>query len=71
MLLLDERRILRTPKAEKKVVGRSPVIISGFESYPNVMRKEDPTWKFALGASPVTEGSILRIVDEQIGRAHV
>ena len=38
--------------------------IRDFVSYPNVMRKEDPTWKFALGASPVTEGSILRIVDE-------
>jgi L-alanine-DL-glutamate epimerase-like enolase superfamily enzyme len=29
------------------------------------MRKEDPSWRFALGASPVTEGSILRIADEQ------
>jgi L-alanine-DL-glutamate epimerase-like enolase superfamily enzyme len=28
------------------------------------MRKEDPTWRFALGASPVTEGSILRLVTE-------
>jgi len=41
------------------------LIITGYEFYPNVMRKEDPTWKFALGASPITEGSILRIVDEQ------
>jgi L-alanine-DL-glutamate epimerase-like enolase superfamily enzyme len=41
------------------------VIIREYESHPNVMRKEDPTWKFALGASPVTEGCILRIVDEQ------
>ena len=27
--------------------------------HSSTMRKEDPTWKFALGASPVTEGSIL------------
>lgn len=40
------------------------MIIREFASYPSVMRKEDPTWKFALGASPVTEGSILRLVDE-------
>jgi len=40
------------------------VIIRDFASHPSVMRKEDPTWKFALGASPVTEGSILRLVDE-------
>ncbi|MBX9741471.1 MAG: hypothetical protein K2X62_15455 [Beijerinckiaceae bacterium] len=41
------------------------MIIRDYASHPNVMRKEDPTWKFALGASPVTEGSILRIADEQ------
>jgi L-alanine-DL-glutamate epimerase-like enolase superfamily enzyme len=29
------------------------------------MRKEDPAWRFALGANPTTEGVILRIVDEQ------
>ena len=40
------------------------MIIRDFTSHPNVMRKEDPSWKFALGASPVTEGSILRIADE-------
>ena len=40
------------------------MIIRDFASHPSVMRKEDPTWKFALGASPITEGSILRIVDE-------
>ena len=40
------------------------MLIRDYASHPNVMRKEDPTWKFALGASPVTEGSILRIVDE-------
>jgi L-alanine-DL-glutamate epimerase-like enolase superfamily enzyme len=29
------------------------------------MRKEDPNWRFALGANPTTEGAILRIVDDQ------
>ena len=48
-----------------QLCGRLFLIICGYDSYPNVMRKEDPTWKFALGASPVTEGSILRIVDDQ------
>ena len=28
------------------------------------MRKEDPTWKFALGASPTTEGKFVRLVTE-------
>ncbi len=41
------------------------MIIRDYASHPNVMRKEDPNWKFALGASPVTEGSILRIADDQ------
>ena len=29
------------------------------------MRKEDPNWRFALGANPTTEGAVLRIVDDQ------
>jgi L-alanine-DL-glutamate epimerase-like enolase superfamily enzyme len=29
------------------------------------MRKEDPSWRFALGASPTTEGAVLRIADTQ------
>jgi L-alanine-DL-glutamate epimerase-like enolase superfamily enzyme len=45
--------------------GERALIIREYTSHPNVMRKEDPTWKFALGASPVTEGSILRIADER------
>lgn len=40
------------------------MLVRDYASHPSVMRKEDPTWKFALGASPVTEGSILRIADE-------
>ena len=39
--------------------------IVAFETVKSVMRKEDPTWKFALGASPVTEGHILRIADDE------
>lgn len=35
--------------------------ITAFDLRPQVLRKEDPTWKFALGASPVTEGVILRL----------
>jgi L-alanine-DL-glutamate epimerase-like enolase superfamily enzyme len=40
------------------------VKIRDYVSFPNVMRKEDPSWKFALGASPVTEGSVLRLTAE-------
>ncbi len=39
--------------------------IVAFETKVSVMRKDDPTWKFALGASPVTEGHILRIADDE------
>lgn len=31
---------------------------------PCVMPKEDPTWRFALGASPVTEGLIVSIITD-------
>ncbi|MGE3646597.1 MAG: mandelate racemase/muconate lactonizing enzyme family protein [Beijerinckiaceae bacterium] len=40
------------------------MIVREFSLHPNVMRKEDPNWKFALGASPITEGVILRLVSE-------
>ena len=40
------------------------MLIRDYASHPNVMRKEDPTWRFALGASPVTDGHVLRIADE-------
>jgi L-Ala-D/L-Glu epimerase len=40
------------------------MIIRAFEVTPCTMRKEDPTWRFALGASPVTEGHIVRIATE-------
>lgn len=35
--------------------------IIGFDLRLQVLRKEDPTWKFALGASPITEGVIVRL----------
>ena len=38
------------------------MIVSDFVIHPSIMRKDDPTWKFALGASPVTEGAILQLV---------
>jgi len=37
------------------------MIIRDFDLEPCTMRKEDPTWRFALGASPITEGHIVRI----------
>src|SRR5262245_25672689 len=40
------------------------MIIRDFEITPCTMRKEDPTWRFALAASPVTDGHVLRIVTE-------
>lgn len=35
--------------------------IIAFDIEPVVLKKEDPEWKFALGANPNTEGVILRI----------
>src|SRR5215471_16726589 len=40
---------------------RRVTIIRDFDFEPCTMRKEDPNWRFALGASPVSEGHILRI----------
>jgi len=38
--------------------------IARVELKPCVMRKEDPNWRFALGASPTTEGVIVSLVSE-------
>ena len=35
--------------------------IKAFDFEPIILRKDDPTWKFALGASPITDGMIVRI----------
>ncbi len=41
--------------------------ITDIKLEPCIMRKEDPTWRFALGASPITEGLIVSIeTDEEI-----
>ena len=38
--------------------------IERVELMPCVLRKDDPKWRFALGASPVTEGVIVILIDE-------
>src|SRR5215471_4640907 len=38
--------------------------IARVELNPCVLRKEDPKWRFALGASPVTEGVVVALTDE-------
>ncbi len=38
--------------------------IERVELMPCVLRKDDPKWRFALGASPVTEGVIVTLIDE-------
>jgi L-Ala-D/L-Glu epimerase len=38
--------------------------IERVELKPCVLRKEDPKWRFALGASPVTEGVIVTLISE-------
>ena len=38
--------------------------ITQFEIRDSVMRKEDPTWRFALGANPVTSGKFVRLGTE-------
>ena len=40
------------------------MIIRDFDITPCTMRKEDPTWRFALAASPVTDGHVLRIATD-------
>jgi L-Ala-D/L-Glu epimerase len=41
------------------------MIIRDFDVEPCIMRKEDPTWRFALAASPVSEGHVLRIASDE------
>jgi L-alanine-DL-glutamate epimerase-like enolase superfamily enzyme len=40
------------------------MIIRDFDVTPCIMPKEDPSWRFALAASPVTEGHVLRIATD-------
>src|SRR5579862_7350405 len=44
--------------------GGGSMIIREFDLRPCTMRKEDPAWRFALAASPVTEGHVVRIATE-------
>jgi L-alanine-DL-glutamate epimerase-like enolase superfamily enzyme len=37
------------------------MIVTRVELEPCVMRKEDPNWRFALGANPVTEGVVVTL----------
>jgi L-Ala-D/L-Glu epimerase len=45
-------------------MGGSAMIVREFDIRPCTMRKEDPSWRFALAASPVTEGHVVRIATE-------
>jgi L-Ala-D/L-Glu epimerase len=41
-----------------------PVIIKTVDLEPVTLRKEDPHWRFALGANPIADGLIVRIVTD-------
>ena len=40
------------------------MIVRDFDIHLCTMRKEDPNWRFALGANPVTDGQVLRIATD-------
>src|SRR5436190_7344385 len=40
------------------------MIIREFDIRPCTMRKEDPTWRFALAANPLSEGHVVRIASD-------
>ncbi len=40
------------------------MIIEDFDITPCMMRKEDPSWRFALAANPVCDGHVLRIATD-------
>ena len=40
------------------------MIIISCEATPCILRKDDPTWRFALGASPTTNGVVVRLETE-------
>ncbi|MEE8517293.1 MAG: dipeptide epimerase [Alphaproteobacteria bacterium] len=44
--------------------------IAGVEIWPCVMPKEDPTWRFALGSNPLSEGWIVCITADDGTRGH-
>ena len=55
---LERRRALYAALREADVSAAS---IEAFDLFPCIMPKEDPKWRFALGASPTTEGWTLRL----------
>jgi L-alanine-DL-glutamate epimerase-like enolase superfamily enzyme len=57
----NSRNIARTKKSD---FWEEAMIIREFDVTPCTMRKEDPAWRFALAASPVTEGHVVRIATE-------
>src|ERR1700730_10195468 len=40
------------------------MIIRDLQTQTCTMRKDDPTWRFALAASPISEGHIVRVVTQ-------
>ena len=44
--------------------------IERVELNPCVMRKDDPKWRFALGANPMTEGVIVTLTGEDGERGY-
>jgi L-alanine-DL-glutamate epimerase-like enolase superfamily enzyme len=46
------------------------MIVTRVELEPCVMRKSDPKWRFALGASPVTEGVIVTLTAHDGTKGH-
>ena len=44
--------------------------IERVELMPCVLRKDDPKWRFALGANPTTEGMIVTLIGEGGERGH-
>ena len=54
----------RRQRAVRNRTWEDGLRIVAFETTVSVMRKEDPNWRFALGASPVTEGHVLRIATD-------
>jgi L-alanine-DL-glutamate epimerase-like enolase superfamily enzyme len=46
------------------------MVITSFDIEDSIMRKDDPNWRFALGASPLVEGLILRITSKDGVRGH-
>src|SRR5262249_54840724 len=63
-LPLGPRADFLLSKGKPTSSGRRAMIIREFDITPCTMRKEDPTWRFALAASPVTEGQVLRIATD-------